>query len=45
MAQRFLSPHAAAYNHFNIKRHLVARRAMKKLRADAFAAQREVAAA
>ena len=44
-AQRFLSTHAAAYNHFNIQRHLISRRTMKTLRAEAFVTWREVAAA
>ena len=44
-AQRFLSTHAAVYNHFNIQRHLISRRTMKTLRARAFATWRQVAAA
>ncbi|WP_339949284.1 IS6 family transposase [uncultured Albimonas sp.] len=44
-AQRFLSTHAAAYNHFDIQRHLIARRTMKSLRAEAFATWREIATA
>ncbi len=31
-AQRFLSIHAAFYNHFNIQRHLLARKSMKQFR-------------
>ncbi|MEC9433142.1 MAG: IS6 family transposase [Pseudomonadota bacterium] len=43
-AQRFLSPHAAVYNHFNIQRHLTSRRSMKRLRAEAFATWHEMVA-
>ena len=44
-AQRFLATHAAVYNHHNVQRHLVSRRTMKTLRAEAFATWREVVAA
>lgn len=44
-AQRFLSTHAAVYNHFNIQRHLISRRTMKTLRARALATWRQVVAA
>jgi transposase-like protein len=37
-AQRFLSAHAAAYNVFNIERHLVSRKTMKAFRTEAMAA-------
>jgi len=35
-AQRFLNIHAAAYNNFNLQRHLINRSHFKSLRADAF---------
>ena len=34
-AQRFVSMHAAAYNTFNLQRHLVSRRTLRTLRAEA----------
>ena len=36
-AQRFLSPHPAIANHFNVQRHLTSRRTLKILRATALA--------
>jgi putative transposase len=36
-AQRFLSLHAAAYNTFNLQRHLVPRRTLRAFRAEAMA--------
>jgi len=36
-AQRFLSIHAAVYNHFNIQRHLISRRAHRLFRIAAIA--------
>ncbi len=36
-AQRFTSTHSAIYNNFNIERHLVSRKAMRKYRDRAFA--------
>ncbi len=44
-AQQFLSIHAAVYNQFNIQRHLISRRTLKALRAEAFAGWRKVVAA
>lgn len=35
-AQRFLSTHAAFYNHFNIQRHLITRKTMNLFRAESF---------
>lgn len=37
-AQRFLTPHAAIYNTFNIERHLISRKTLRTFRADAHAA-------
>ncbi len=34
-AQRFLSMHAAAYNTFNVQRHLISRRTLRAFRAEA----------
>ncbi len=39
-AQQFLAIHAAVYNQFNIQRHLISRRTLKALRAEAFAGWR-----
>ena len=36
-AQRFISTHSAIYNNFNIERHLVSRKTMRKYRDRAFA--------
>ena len=36
-AQRFISPHSAIYNNFNIERHLGSRKTMRKYRDRAFA--------
>ena len=44
-AQRFLSPHAAIANQFNVQRHLTSRRTLKTLSAKALADWRQVAAA
>ena len=44
-AQRFLAAHAAMSNHFNVQRHLISRRTLKLLRADAFADWRQIVAA
>ena len=43
-AQRFLSTHAAVYNHFNTQRHLVSRRTFRTYRAQAMATWRIVTA-
>src|SRR3979411_2700490 len=44
-AQRFLSTHAAAYNTFNVQRHLTSARTHRAFRASAMQAWREVVAA
>ncbi len=44
-AQRFLASHAAIANHFNVQRHLISRRALKILRAEALADWHQVVAA
>ncbi|WP_175426667.1 DDE-type integrase/transposase/recombinase [Azospirillum brasilense] len=36
-AERFVSMHAAAYNSFNLQRHLVSRRTLRTVRAQAMA--------
>jgi transposase-like protein len=36
-AQRFVAPHAAVYNTFNLQRHLVSRRTLRAIRAHAMA--------
>ncbi len=36
-AQRFVSVHAAAYNTFNVQRHLISRRTLRTFRAEAIA--------
>jgi hypothetical protein len=43
-AQRFLSVHAAAYNAFNVQRHLIFRRTLRTFRAEAMAQWRAAAA-
>ncbi|MEQ9470641.1 MAG: IS6 family transposase [Roseitalea porphyridii] len=43
-AQRFLSIHAAFYNHFNIQRHLLSRKTMKNLRANTLRAWNDLGA-
>lgn len=35
-AQRFLAIHSAAYNHFNVQRHLISRRTLREYRGAAF---------
>lgn len=44
-AQRFVAMHAAAYNTFNLQRHLVSRRSLRTLRAQAMADWRAATAA
>ena len=44
-AQRFVSVHAAAYNTFNVQRHLISRRTLRVLRAEAVAQWHAAAAA
>ena len=44
-AQRFLSPHAAFANHFNVQRHLLTRRSLKIRRTAVTADWREIVAA
>ena len=44
-AQRFLSVHAAAYNTFNVQRHLISRRTLRIFRAEAITQWRTAAAA
>ncbi len=44
-AQRFLSMHAAAYNTFNVQRHLISRRTLRTFRAEATAQRRAAVAA
>jgi putative transposase len=44
-AQRFLSAHAAAYNVFNLQRHLISRRTLRLFRAESAAAWKAAAAA
>src|SRR4051794_7159842 len=44
-AQRFLSTHAAAYNSFNVQRHLISRRTLRSFRAEAMAQWRAATAA
>jgi transposase-like protein len=34
-AQRFLSMHAAVYNHFNVQRHLISARSYRAARSEA----------
>ncbi len=44
-AQRFASMHAAAYNTFNVQRHLIPRRTLRAFRAEAMAQWHAAAAA
>ncbi len=44
-AQRFLSTHAAAYNVFNIQRHLISRGALRVLRDQAMLTWRQATVA
>ena len=44
-AQRFLSSHAAAYNTFNVQRHLISRRTLRGFRAGAMEQWRSATAA
>jgi putative transposase len=44
-AQRFLSTHAAIYNTFYTKTHLISRTSLRKLRGDAHRAWNEATAA
>jgi putative transposase len=43
-AQKFLSTHAAAYNTFNVQRHLTSAQSHRALRAAAMSTWREVVA-
>ena len=43
--QRFLSVHAAIYNQFNLKRHLISRRSLRQTRAKAMAGWHQIVAA
>ncbi len=43
-AQRFLSTHAAVYNTFNVQRHLISRKTLRKFRGDAMATWQSAAA-
>ncbi len=44
-AQRFVSMHSAAYNTFNLQRHLVSRRTLRTFRAEAMVQWRAATAA
>jgi hypothetical protein len=44
-AQRFVSVHAAAYNTFNVQRHLVSRTTHRRFRTAAYQTWREATAA
>jgi len=44
-AQRFLSTHAAVYNTFNVQRHLISRKTLRKFRSEAMATWQSAAAA
>jgi putative transposase len=44
-AQRFLSTHAAIYNAFNVQRHLISRRTLRQIRAEAMSRWDAVTAA
>ncbi|MCP4385540.1 MAG: IS6 family transposase [Hyphomicrobiales bacterium] len=44
-AQRFLSTHAVIYNTFNVQRHLISRKALRKFRSEAMHTWRNVTAA
>jgi transposase-like protein len=44
-AQRFLAIHAAVYNHFNVQRHLISRKTLRKFRDQADNQWHDVAAA
>jgi putative transposase len=43
--QRFLSIHDVIYNHFNLQRHLISRRNLRRTRAKAFTEWFEIVAA
>ncbi len=43
-AQRFLTLHAAVYNHFNVQRHLISRYTLRQFRNEAFEQWRQVTA-
>lgn len=44
-AQRFASVYAAAYNSFNVQRHLISRHTLRRFRAQAMEQWRAIAAA
>jgi putative transposase len=44
-AQRFLSTHAAVYNTFNVQRHLISRKTLRKFRGEAMATWQSATAA